>query len=88
MRRRRSLRKFNDKQKKKTKKTLDTADVVRDCALIRRYDGELWFAALDLVIQDFTFFRRSSVNATGARHLKNLPLMLWKQYTITLACNV
>ena len=30
VRRRRSLRKLNDKQKKKTQKTLDTADVVRD----------------------------------------------------------
>jgi hypothetical protein len=36
MRERRSVREFSDKQKKKTKKTLDTAGVVRDSALCRR----------------------------------------------------
>jgi hypothetical protein len=35
MRERRSVREFSDKQKKKTKKTLDTAGVVRDSALTR-----------------------------------------------------
>ena len=36
MRERRSVRELSDKQKKKTKKTLDTAGVVRDGRLCRR----------------------------------------------------